>query len=314
MKLSTLLLSSAALVVAGSAYAADLPAKKGAPAAKAATGCPAFGAGFFQIPGGDTCIQLSGYMRAQITADTSGNDMTPSARLNVDVRSNTELGAVRGFTRFNAAPTSTTTASSDRAYVSFAGFTAGAYGALTDIAPTSGTNFGALAGDTGTGVNYTTAMGAMNVTVAVQTSAEGITGSNDILVGLSGNAGMLNYSVYGASVPNDYGTGYAFVGQVSATAGAVTLGAFGGSGHGAGEYTGGDTDNGSDMVNSSVYGVAGAYNYGAGKLFVDYGQINGSNAFYEIGVQHNLAKNLYVKPSVYNDGANTFYLRINRDF
>jgi len=45
MKLSTLLLSSAALVVAGSSYAADLPAKKGAPA-KAATGCPAFGVAF----------------------------------------------------------------------------------------------------------------------------------------------------------------------------------------------------------------------------------------------------------------------------
>jgi len=324
MKLSTLLLSSAALVVAGSAYAADLPAKKGAPAAKAATGCPAFGAGFFQIPGGDTCIKFSGYMRAEMTANEDGNDITPSARLEIDARSNTEIGAVRGYTRFNSSPNGDVTedtdadrsesASSDRAYVSFAGFSVGKYGALTDIAPTSGSGFGSLAGDTGLGANYTAAMGPANVTVAVQTSAEGVAGSNDYLVGVSGSAGMLNYSVFGASVANDLGDGYAFVGQVSATAGAVTLGAFGGSAHGAGAYTGGDTLSGSAMADSSVYGIAGSYNYGAGKVFADYGQVNGADEIYEIGVQHNLAKNLYVKPSYYNDGASTFYLRINRDF
>ena len=62
MKITSLLLSSAAVLVAGSAFAADLPAKKAAPAA-AVVACPAFGAGFFQLPGSDTCIQLSGFVR-----------------------------------------------------------------------------------------------------------------------------------------------------------------------------------------------------------------------------------------------------------
>ena len=66
MKITSLLLSSAAVLVAGSAFAADLPAKKAAPAA-AVVACPAFGAGFFQLPGSDTCIQFSGYVRYDAT-------------------------------------------------------------------------------------------------------------------------------------------------------------------------------------------------------------------------------------------------------
>ena len=123
MKISTLLLSSAAVLVAGAAYAADLPAKKAAPAA--VTGCTAFGAGFFAIPGGDNCIKFSG----RVTADTKAADAKGSRtsstigfgagfRLNVDARSNTDAGALRSYGRLDSGSLS-------YAYLTLGGLTAG---------------------------------------------------------------------------------------------------------------------------------------------------------------------------------------------
>jgi len=64
MKLTkSLLLGSAAAVVAVSAgYAADLPSKKAAPASYVKV-CDAYGAGFFYIPGTDTCLKIGGKVR-----------------------------------------------------------------------------------------------------------------------------------------------------------------------------------------------------------------------------------------------------------
>jgi len=101
MKLSTVLLSSAGLLVAGAAYAADLPAKKAAPAA--ATGCAAFGAGYIQIPGGDTCLSIGGSF--YVTGDAISSNttsartatnygMAPEFDLTLKAKNNTEAGAV----------------------------------------------------------------------------------------------------------------------------------------------------------------------------------------------------------------------------
>src|SRR5438309_625761 len=61
----SLLLSSAAglLAVAG-AQAADLPSRK-AVAVDYVKVCSAYGAGFFFIPGTDTCLRVGGYVRAE---------------------------------------------------------------------------------------------------------------------------------------------------------------------------------------------------------------------------------------------------------
>jgi hypothetical protein len=65
MKLvKSLLLGSAAALVAGAgAQAADLPARKAAPVEYVKV-CDAYGAGFFFIPGTDTCIKVGGRVRA----------------------------------------------------------------------------------------------------------------------------------------------------------------------------------------------------------------------------------------------------------
>jgi hypothetical protein len=60
---SLLLGSATAFVAAAGAQAADLPSRKAAPASYVKV-CDAYGAGFFYIPGTDTCIKIGGRVRA----------------------------------------------------------------------------------------------------------------------------------------------------------------------------------------------------------------------------------------------------------
>src|SRR6478609_6307402 len=63
MRLNTFLLTSAAaLVAATGAQAADLPSRKAAPVEYVRV-CSTYGAGFFYIPGTDTCIRVGGRAR-----------------------------------------------------------------------------------------------------------------------------------------------------------------------------------------------------------------------------------------------------------
>ena len=61
---SLLLGAPAALAAVAGASAADLPSMKAAPVAYVKV-CDAYGAGFFYIPGTDTCLKVGGYVRAQ---------------------------------------------------------------------------------------------------------------------------------------------------------------------------------------------------------------------------------------------------------
>ena len=77
MKLvKSLLLGSAAALVAGAgAQAADLPARKAAPVEYVKV-CDAYGAGFFYIPGTDTCIKVGGRVRADFSVSQRASTFT----------------------------------------------------------------------------------------------------------------------------------------------------------------------------------------------------------------------------------------------
>ncbi|MGY3512355.1 hypothetical protein ACVIQY_005330 [Bradyrhizobium sp. USDA 3051] len=77
MKLTkTLFLGSAAgLMAASGAFAADLPVK--AKAVEYVKICSLYGAGFYYIPGTDTCIKLGGYLRADANLNTN-SDFNPN--------------------------------------------------------------------------------------------------------------------------------------------------------------------------------------------------------------------------------------------
>ena len=62
---SLILGSAAGLIAMGGAQAADLPVK--AKAVEYVRICSLYGAGFYYIPGTDTCIKLGGYLRVDTT-------------------------------------------------------------------------------------------------------------------------------------------------------------------------------------------------------------------------------------------------------
>ena len=62
---SLILGSAAGLIAVSGAQAADLPVK--AKAVEYVRICSLYGAGFFYIPGTDTCIKLGGYVRIDTT-------------------------------------------------------------------------------------------------------------------------------------------------------------------------------------------------------------------------------------------------------
>jgi hypothetical protein len=108
------LASAAGLLAIGGAQAADLPVK--AKAVEYVRICSLYGAGFFYIPGTDTCIKLGGYLRVDTTFNGGihgqpawSGDIGQQNRyrdyfasrsrmaLTVDTRTATEYGVVRTF-------------------------------------------------------------------------------------------------------------------------------------------------------------------------------------------------------------------------
>src|SRR5713226_2445213 len=111
---SLILGSAAGLIAMSGAQAADLPVK--AKAVEYVRICSLYGAGFYYIPGTDTCIKLGGYLRMDVLANTNsdasgngsgaggaGNRFTDAflwrARqfVDLDTRTATEYGVVRTF-------------------------------------------------------------------------------------------------------------------------------------------------------------------------------------------------------------------------
>src|SRR5213078_2826264 len=111
---SLVLGSAAGLIALSGAQAADLPVK--AKAVEYVRICSLYGAGFFYIPGTDTCIKLGGYLRVDTTFNGAtyggpayNGDLGQGNRyrdyfvsrsrmaLTVDTRTATEYGVVRTF-------------------------------------------------------------------------------------------------------------------------------------------------------------------------------------------------------------------------
>ncbi|WP_349369044.1 porin [Salinarimonas sp.] len=135
---SLLLGSAAGLVAVTGAQAADLPVRAAAPVEYVRTcpNAPIGGTGFFVIPGTETCLQISGYVRAEYrfsenndyTVEREQNDIDFFARGSIafDARTATEFGTLRSFIRINANSTNDATdAVLDQAFIQFAGLTAG---------------------------------------------------------------------------------------------------------------------------------------------------------------------------------------------
>ncbi|MCO5159799.1 MAG: porin [Mesorhizobium sp.] len=160
MNIKSLLIgSAAALVAVTGARAADAVMAPEPEPVEYVRVCDAYGAGFFYIPGTETCLQISGYVWYQIAAnsfdpiftnsealpnannDLYGVDTLPGAggtagegwyksvraRVNFDARSETEWGTLKSYIRFQASwnGVGDGAVSADQAYISLGGLVMG---------------------------------------------------------------------------------------------------------------------------------------------------------------------------------------------
>src|SRR5262249_7407640 len=118
---SLLLGSAAGIVAVGGAQAADPPLK--AKPVAYVEGCTLDGAGFWYVPGTDTCLKIGSYVRVQTSwnaegggiptgfgtaggqqtrTDTSDLNFRTRAALSVDLRTQTEYGTLRSYLEVGA--------------------------------------------------------------------------------------------------------------------------------------------------------------------------------------------------------------------
>ncbi len=164
-----LLGSAAALCAAANAQAADLPAAKSAPVEYVRV-CTTHGEGFFYVPGTDSCLRISGRVRADYLYAEPVNrfqDITgfrARGRINLDSRTATSYGLLRAYVRYEidrnsgafASPGQiSTNAKINQAYVQFGGLTAGRVTSFFSDSTLPAPNFGDLRFDDPTNADVT---------------------------------------------------------------------------------------------------------------------------------------------------------------
>ncbi|MDP4023360.1 porin [Methylobacterium sp. NEAU 140] len=244
---SSLLGSAAAFAAVGAAHAADLPVKKAVPIEYVRI-CTAYGAGFFYIPGTDTCIRLSGRARFEGGYQTNytrqfgqGGDTAGYrglARINVDARTQTGYGTLRAFLRVEVASrtggpygggTSGTQqriaqafpglgvdqfgraqqyVNADKAFVQFAGFTAGRASSFFDFYAHDFEFTAATAGSDMASTNllaYTATLGnGFSATLSVEDPVfrrSGIFSPTVNAAGVATNAAVANFGLLNSPIP-----------------------------------------------------------------------------------------------------------------
>ncbi|CAH1665400.1 porin [Chelatococcus asaccharovorans] len=206
---SLLLGSAAGFAAVAGAQAADLPMTKAAPVDYVRV-CSVHGAGFFYIPGSDTCIKLAGRVRAEFMYQQPLNNGAGEGRyrdatgfrgrgqLDVDARTSSEWGVVRAYFRFqltrdsgafrasyDGPQGSTTNSNLDKAFIQFAGITAGVaqsffdfYASAANFASAPGTSMGSDNGNTQL-LAYTATFGqGFSATIAIEDRNQRNVGGN----------------------------------------------------------------------------------------------------------------------------------------
>ena len=200
--------------------------------------CSLYGAGFYYMPGSDLCIKVGGWARAEITEGVNGNmawgpfngnvnnratnNLTTRERayVTVDVRNQTEYGTIRAYLAegINASDEGTgategsNTFSANRAFVQWAGLTAGLSQSFYDFMSTAAISYRAgLLGNSDTGDGgwfvwaYTAQLGGgfsatlsaeqRRMSQIIQNSGVGAINSGSIsaLAGSAGSGGGVGY-------------------------------------------------------------------------------------------------------------------------
>jgi hypothetical protein len=208
MKLKSLLLGSAAALVAFTgARAADAVIAEPEPMEYVRV-CDAYGAGYFYIPGTETCLKIGGFVRYQIDVISGDDDATNDSALAIDsntwgkttqanlsfsAKSDTEWGTLEGFVELTTNQTNTTGGFTnayfdamriDSAYISLGGLKMGFVDNAFD-GGIVGENDG-LGGNKSNSISYTFASGGFDGTLSLD---EGQFNTN-FTPNISANAGF----------------------------------------------------------------------------------------------------------------------------
>jgi hypothetical protein len=199
---SLLLGSAAGFVAIAGAQAADLPVK--AKPVEYVKVCSVYGAGFYYIPGTDTCLKVGGYVRAEYNFNAGGShgpyisggnarntredtnyyNTRTRGIVSFDARSQTEWGTLRSYIRagwelnsadgYRGAYAGTGPQYFDRAFIQFAGITVGKTQSFFDFYANALNYTTSVIGgsDTGHGINliaYTAQFGGgFSATVSLE--------------------------------------------------------------------------------------------------------------------------------------------------
>jgi hypothetical protein len=266
MNFRAVVLSSVAALSFGSAsYAADAIVAAEPEPMEYVRVCDAFGAGFFYIPGSETCLKIGGYVRfetdfGRAQSGSSDWDSFTRAQLDLDTRSDTELGALRGFIglRGNADSSSSRGVNVDQAFIEVGGLKVGYFyswwdddlSGETDILSSNTTQYNA--------VRYTYTAGAFYAGIAAEELEGRLAGELDQTD--SNNLGIT--SAYIPKLDNNVGVS----GTIGFAMGPVTANVIG-------SY---DTD----AENGAVRGIASA-KIGPGTASIAGVWASGANAYYE---------------------------------
>jgi len=233
------LCSAAGLVAAANAHAADLPVK--AKPIEYVKVCTLYGAGFWYVPGTDTCLKIGSYVREQVEwnaadggrpigfgnndeatagrfdrTDTSQLNFRTRAAIGVDLRTQTEYGVLRSYLH-GGFETKTEAGSGpkndvvyfNRGFVQFAGLTAGrirSYFDINSFSPYSYEKASVISGDTGAkgiwGIAYTAQLGnGMSASLSFEDGGSTSQGNN------GGQNSARGHLVSNLSIPGEFGLG-----------------------------------------------------------------------------------------------------------
>jgi hypothetical protein len=208
---SLLLGSAAGLVAVSAGQAADLPVK--AKPVEYVKVCSLYGAGFYYMPGTDICLKIGGYVRAETTYHSNGNftqgpvqgnfndrgtsEMTMRARayITADAREQTAWGTARAYVAVGVATADTgntqipSILGFNRAFIQWAGLTAGVTQSFFDFYSSAAANYRAYlpssdTGDSGWWVFAYTAQLGNGLSASISAEARRTTQ----MINLSGNA------------------------------------------------------------------------------------------------------------------------------
>ncbi|KRB61960.1 hypothetical protein ASE04_20890 [Rhizobium sp. Root708] len=341
-----LISSAAALAAVSGAQAADAIVAAEPEAVEYVRVCDAYGTGYFYIPGTETCLKISGYIRTQVNAGpnasaTTGNgstvannsdwDMYTRGQVQFTAKSDTEYGPLTGVIvlQTNADNASSQAAVLDSAYIDIAGIRAGLFYSWWDDGLSGETD------DIGSKVTlhnsfrYQYEADSFYAGISADELEDGVfkTGENGnnigIAVGLGGKAGIFTYQITaGYDTDNEEGAVRA-MGTVAIGPGVLGL---------AGVYS----SNPNSYYSKSEWALVAEYAIKATdklkitpavQYYGNYGAISGNTDFanvdawkYGVTVDYQIVDNLYAKATVNYldadnaDGVTTGFFRLQRAF